>query len=76
MITIVIFKACLLKGILYMDSKKLMIRSSTAEFLIFEKQNHSDGVEVRYEDGTLWMTQKMMAALFDVEVNTITYHLK
>ncbi len=76
MITIVIFKACLLKGILYMDSKKLMIRSSTAEFLIFEKQNHSDGVEVRYEDGTLWMSQKMMAALFDVEVNTITYHLK
>ncbi len=59
-----------------MDSKKLMIRSSAAEFLIFEEQNQSDGVEVRYEDGTLWMTQKMMAALFDVEVNTITYHLK
>lgn len=59
-----------------MSDKKLMIRNSTAEFLIFEKQNHSDGVEVRYENGTLWMTQKMMAALFDVEVNTITYHLK
>lgn len=59
-----------------MSDKKLMIRNSTAEFLIFETQNHSDGVEVRYEDGTLWMTQKMMAALFDVEVNTITYHLK
>lgn len=59
-----------------MDNKKLMIRSSAAEFLIFEEQNQSDGVEVRYEDGTLWMTQKMMAALFDVEVNTITYHLK
>ncbi|GAA6490593.1 virulence RhuM family protein [Candidatus Bariatricus faecipullorum] len=59
-----------------MSDKKLMIRNSTAEFLIFETQNHSDGVEVRYENGTLWMTQKMMAALFDVEVNTITYHLK
>lgn len=37
-----------------MGNKKLMIRSSTAEFLIFEKQNHSDGIEVRYEDGTLF----------------------
>ena len=37
-----------------MGNKKLMIRSSTAEFLIFEKQNHSDGIEIRYEDGTLF----------------------
>lgn len=56
--------------------KKLMIRSSTAEFLIFEKQSRADSIEVRYEDETLWLTQKMMAQLFDVESNTITYHLK
>lgn len=58
MITIVTFKVHLLKGVFHMDNKKLMIRSSIAEFLIFEKQNHSDGVEIRYEDETLWMMQK------------------
>ncbi len=56
--------------------KKLSIRSSAAEFLIFETQAKEDSVEVRYEDNTLWLTQKMMARLFSVESNTITYHLK
>ncbi|MCQ1528537.1 virulence RhuM family protein [Lutispora saccharofermentans] len=59
-----------------MDKKDLVIRNSTAEFLIFEKQSHAEGIEVRYEDGTLWLTQKMIGELFDVESNTITYHLK
>lgn len=59
-----------------MSKKDLTIRNSTAEFLIFEKQSHADSIEVRYEDETLWLTQKMMAQLFDVEPNTITYHLK
>lgn len=58
------------------ESKDLIIRNSTAEFLIFEKQAHADSIEVRYEDETLWLTQKMMATLFDVESNTITYHLQ
>jgi len=58
------------------NEKKLIIRNSTAEFLIFENQAKGDGIEVRYENETLWMTQKMMAALFNVESNTITYHLK
>lgn len=56
--------------------KELNIRSSAAEFLIFEKQAHADSIEVRYEDGTLWLTQKMMANLFDVSVSTINEHLK
>ena len=56
--------------------KDLNIRSSAAEFLIFEKQAHADSIEVRYEDGTLWLTQKMMANLFDVSVSTINEHLK
>lgn len=56
--------------------KELSIRSSAAEFLIFETQARQDSVEVRYEDNTLWLTQKMMARLFSVESNTITYHLK
>ena len=59
-----------------MAKNELTIRNSTAEFLIFEKQAHADSIEVRYEDETLWLTQKMMAQLFDVESNTITYHLK
>lgn len=58
------------------DGKDLTIRNSTAEFLIFEKQAHADSIEVRYEDETLWLTQKMMGELFDVESNTITYHLQ
>lgn len=55
--------------------KDLNIRSSAAEFLIFEKQAHADSIEVRYEDGTLWLTQKMMANLFDVDVRTVNEHL-
>ena len=58
-----------------MAKNKLTVRSSAAEFLIFEEQSHADGVEVIYQDGTLWMSQRMMGLLFDVESNTITYHL-
>ena len=58
-----------------MSDRKLIIRNSTAEFLIFENQNHGDGIEVRYQDGTLWMTQKMLCLLFDVEKSTLSEHL-
>lgn len=59
-----------------MAKNDLTIRNSTAEFLIFEKQAHADSIEVRYEDETLWLTQKMMAQLFDVSVKTISEHLR
>lgn len=59
-----------------MDKRDLNIRSSATEFLIFSAQSEADTIEVRYEEGTLWLTQKMMGILFDVEANTITYHLK
>ena len=58
------------------EKKDLLIRNSTAEFLTFELQSKQDSIEVRYEDETIWLTQKMMATLFDVESNTITYHLQ
>lgn len=58
------------------ERKGLLIRNSTAEFLTFELQSKQDSIEVRYEDETIWLTQKMMATLFDVESNTITYHLQ
>lgn len=57
-------------------NKKLSIRSSAAEFLIFEIQAKEDSVEVRYEDNTLWLTQKMMCRLFDVEKSTLSEHLE
>lgn len=56
--------------------RKLQIRNSTAEFLVFTNQNKTSTIEVRYEDESIWLSQKLMAELFDVEVNTINYHLK
>lgn len=57
------------------DGKELTIRNSTAEFLIFGLQSKEDSIEVRYEDETIWLTQKMMATLFNVTTKTISEHL-
>lgn len=57
------------------DKNKLQIRNSTAEFLIFTRQAGEDGIEVRVADETVWLTQKLMAALFEVTVPTINEHL-
>lgn len=57
------------------DEKKL-IRNSTAEFLIFTAVGDEETIEVRYEDETIWTSQKMMAILFGVDVRTISEHLK
>jgi hypothetical protein len=59
-----------------MDNKKLKIRNSTAEFLIFTSQAGKDGVEVRYQNETIWLSQKMMATLFDCSTDNISLHLK
>lgn len=58
------------------DNKKLIIRNSTAEFLIFSSQKGEDGIEVRVEDENVWLTQKLIAKLFDVTIPTINEHLK
>ena len=58
------------------SSKSLTIRNSTAEFLIFSSQAGEDSIEVRYQDETIWLTQKLMAELFEVDVRTISEHLK
>ena len=57
-------------------SGRLTIRNSTAEFLIFTSQTGEDSIEVRYQDETIWLTQKLMAELFDVTIPTINEHLK
>ena len=54
---------------------KLQIRNSTAEFLIFTRQAGEGGIEVRVEDETVWLTQKLMAVLFEVTIPTINEHL-
>ena len=59
-----------------MKDKKLQIRNSTAEFLVFTMQSGQKSIEVRYEDETIWLSQKLMAALFDVDVRTVNEHLK
>ena len=56
--------------------EKNLIRNSTAEFLIFTSTAGEESIEVRYEDETIWLSQKMMAALFDVRIPTINVHLK
>lgn len=56
--------------------KKLQIRNSTTEFLIFTNQVKEDGIEVRVQDETIWLSQKLMAVLFDCSTDNISLHLK
>ena len=57
---------------------KEKIRSSAAEYLTYAASvgNRQDSIEMRYEDENIWLTQKMMAALYDVDVRTINEHIK
>ena len=58
--------------------EEITIHSSTAEYLTYVASigDQSDSIEMRYEDENIWLTQKMMATLYDVEVNTINEHIK
>ena len=56
--------------------KSLRIRNSTAEFLIFTRQAGDEGIEVRVEDETVWLTQKLISVLFGKGRSTITEHLR
>lgn len=60
------------------NTTEITIRSSAAEYLTFVAANGDDknSVEVRYEDENIWITQKMLAILYEVETNTINYHIK
>ena len=63
-----------------MNKKKdeMMIRSSTAEYLTYVASvgDQQDSIEMRYEDENIWLTQKMMATLYDVNVRTVNEHIK
>jgi hypothetical protein len=57
---------------------EITIRSSAAEYLTFVAAtgDNPQSIEMRYQDENIWLTQKMLAVLYDVEVNTINEHLK
>ncbi len=56
--------------------KKMQIRNSTADFLVFTKENREDSIEVRVHDEDVWLTQKSMAQLFECSTDNIGLHLK
>ena len=58
--------------------KEVTIRSSAAEYLTYVASigDETQNVEVRYEDENIWLTQKMLGVLFNVESHTINYHIK
>ena len=57
---------------------EITIRSSAAEYLTYVASvgDQKDSIEMRYEDENIWLTQKMMATLYDVDVRTINEHIK
>ena len=58
------------------DTSVSIVRSSAAEYLTFVAATGGGGVEAVYADESIWLTQKMMGVLYDVETHTINYHLK
>lgn len=60
------------------DKDEITIRSSAAEYLTYVASigDQQDSIEIRYEDENIWLTQKMMATLYDVDVRTINEHIK
>ena len=69
-----------LKEASYLKKKKdeITIRSSAAEYLTYVASvgDQQGSIEMRYEDENIWLTQKMMATLYDVDVRTINEHIK
>jgi hypothetical protein len=59
-----------------MAKNKLQIRNSTAEFLIFTSQTGENTIEVRFENETVWLSQKLIAELFGIQRPAVTKHLK
>jgi len=57
-------------------NKKSIIRSSAAEYLTFVAAIGDGGVEAIYDEENIWLSQKMLGVLYDVETHTINYHLK
>ena len=56
-------------------SKELQIRNSTVDFLVFTRDAGEDGIEVRVQDHDVWLTQKAISKLFDVDRSVVSKHL-
>ncbi len=59
-----------------MADRKMQIRNSTAEFLIFTSASSEDGIEVRVERETIWLSQRLIAQLFGCSTDNVSLHLK
>ena len=59
-----------------MPEGKLQVRNSTVDFLVFTTAAGEDGIEVRVQDHNVWLTQKAISQLFDVDRSVVTKHLK
>ena len=59
-----------------MKEKKLQIRNSTVDFLTFTRDAKEEGIEVRVQDNDVWLTQKAIGELFDINRTVVTKHLK
>lgn len=56
--------------------KDALIRSSAAEYLTYVAATGENGVELRYEDENIWLTQKMLSIIYGVNIATINEHIK
>ena len=63
---------------MHKNKQEISIRSSAAEYLTYVASNggNTESFDILYRDENIWITQKMMASLYNVEVNTINYHIK
>lgn len=57
-------------------NNKFQIRNSTVDFLVFTRDSHEDGIEVRVQNHDVWLTQKAIGKLFDVDRSVVAKHLK
>ena len=59
-----------------MADRNLQIRNSTVDFLMFTRDAKEEGIEVRVQDGDVWLTQMAVSKLFDVDRSVVTKHLQ
>ena len=57
-------------------NNKLQVRNSTVDFLIFTRDAHEEGIEVRVQNHDVWLTQKAIGQLFEVDRSVVAKHLK
>lgn len=59
-----------------MSNRTMQIRNSTVDFLVFTRDSGTNTIEVRVQDGNVWLTQKAISQLFEIDRSVVTKHLK